>query len=403
MLIQRPDYLNFLIEWKEQQIIKVITGIRRCGKSTLFDLFHEHLLSCGISESQIISINFEDARYENLCNYRELYEYVTSRMQPDKMNYIFLDEIQHVSQYEKAVDSLFIQKHADVYITGSNAYFMSGELATLLSGRYVELKMLPLSFAEYVSAFPSTANREDLYRNYVYNSSFPFTVNLQSRRNIYTYLDGLYNTVVLNDIVERKKVQDPAMLKSVIRFLFDNIGNTCSAKKIADAMTSAGRKISNHTVENYLEAITDSLLMYRVSRFDIRGKAHLQRQEKYYLSDVGLRYYLLGPQNADHGHILENVVFLELLRRGYRVYVGKIGNVEVDFIVQDYEGNTEYYQVAWSVREQSTLQRELTPLDSIVDHNPKILLTMDNDPPASYTGIRQKYVLNWLVEPNRRF
>ncbi len=263
--------------------------------------------------------------------------------------------------------------------------------------------MLPLSFAEYVSAFPSTANREDLYRNYVYNSSFPFTVNLQSRRNIYTYLDGLYNTVVLNDIVERKKVQDPAMLKSVIRFLFDNIGNTCSAKKIADAMTSAGRKISNHTVENYLEAITDSLLMYRVSRFDIRGKAHLQRQEKYYLSDVGLRYYLLGPQNADHGHILENVVFLELLRRGYRVYVGKIGNVKWILLFRTMRETQNTTKWLGPCEKQSTLQRELTPLDSIVDHNPKILLTMDHDPPASYNGIRQKYVLNWLLEPNRRF
>lgn len=398
MLIQRPKYLNFLIEWKEQQIIKVVTGIRRCGKSTIFELFHDHLIACGVEENQIIAINFEDAEYEAIFEYKALYNYVKSKMLPDKMNYIILDEIQHVKQFEKAVDSLFIKKNADVYITGSNAYFMSGELATLLSGRYVELKMLPLSFKEYVSAFDNNMSFEELYRNYVYNSSFPYTVGLKNRRNIHAYLDGLYNTVILNDIVERKGISDPAMLKSVIKFLFDNIGNICSTKKVADTMISAGRKISNHTVENYIEGIIDSLLMYRVSRYDIKGKELLKLLEKYYLSDVGLRYYLLGTQGADQGRILENIVFLELLRRDYRVYVGKFGSAEVDFVVQDYDGNIEYYQVTWSVREESTLKRELQSLNSIADHNPKILLTMDNDPPVSYNGIRQKYVLNWLLE-----
>lgn len=398
MLINRPEYLRFLTEWKDKQVIKVVTGIRRCGKSTLFDLFRGYLKENGAADEQIISINFEDIEFEELRNYRALYDYVKEKMTPGKMNYIFLDEIQHVENYEKAVDSLFVQKNADVYITGSNAYFMSTELATLLSGRYVELNMLPLSFAEYASAFPENTAREELYRNYVYNSSFPYTVQLKNRHNIYEYLDGLFNTVVLNDIVERKSIQDPGMLKSVIRFLFDNIGNTCSAKKIADAMTSAGRKISNHTVESYLEGLTDSLLLYRVGRFDIKGKEHLRLLDKYYLADVGLRYYLLGTRNVDQGHILENVVYLELLRRGYRVYVGKAGSAEVDFVAQDYDGNLEYYQVSWSVREESTLKRELTPLDSIADHNPKILLTMDNDPPVSYNGIRQKYVLDWLLD-----
>lgn len=398
MLIQRPEYLNFLIEWKEQQIIKVITGIRRCGKSTMFDLFREYLIAQGVSEEQIISLNFEETENEELCNYKSMYHYVKSRMVEGKMNYIFLDEIQKVSEYEKAVDSLFVKRNADVYITGSNAYFMSGELATLLSGRYVELKMLPLSFSEYVSAFEKTMSKEELYKKYTYNSSFPYAAGLANRRNIYAYLDGLYNTVVLNDIVERKKVQDPLMLKSVIKFMFDNIGNTCTAKKIADTMTSAGRKISNHTVENYLEGLTESLLMYRVGRYDIKGKQHLQLFDKYYLADVGLRYYLLGTENVDQGHILENVVYLELLRRGYRVYIGKVGNAEVDFVAQDFEGNQEYYQVSWTVRDEKTLERELAPLESIADHNLKILLTMDNDPPVSYNGIRQKYVLEWLLE-----
>jgi len=385
------------MEWKDQQIIKVISGIRRCGKSTLFDLFQEHLREAGVSDNQIISINFEEAENEALLDYHPLYDYVKSKMQSDKMNYIFLDEIQHVPDYQKAVDSLFVKKNADVYITGSNAYFMSGELATLLSGRYVELKMLPLSFKEYVSAFPGNTSKEELYRNYIYNSSFPYTVGLDSRRNIHAYLDGIYNTVVLNDIVARKRVQDTSMLKSVIKFMFDNIGNLCTIKKIADSMTSAGRKVSTHTVENYLEGITDSLLMYRVGRYDIKGKEHLQLLDKYYLADMGLRYYLLGTRNVDQGHILENVVYLELLRRGYTVYIGKLGSAEVDFVAQDYEGNTEYYQVCWSVRDEATLQRELRPLDSIPDHNPKVLLTMDNDPPVSYNGIRQKYALDWFL------
>ena len=397
-MIQRTEYLNFLMEWREKNIIKVVTGIRRCGKSTLFELYKEKLIESGVSQEQITSLNFEDVEYESLCEYKALYEYVKSKMISGKMNYIFLDEIQHVNKYEKAVDSLFIQKNADVYITGSNAYFMSGELATLLSGRYVELKMLPLSFKEYVSAFDKGMNLEELYRNYVYNSSFPYTVGLDDRRNIHTYLDGLYNTVVLNDIVERKHISDPAMLKSVIKFMFDNIGNPCSAKKIADTMTSAGRRISNHTVENYLEGITDSLLMYRVGRYDIKGKEHLRLLDKYYLADVGLRYYLLGTANVDMGHILENVIYLELLRRGYKVFVGKSGSAEVDFVVQDYDGNVEYYQVAWSVRDEKTLKRELEPLDIISDHNPKYLVTMDNDPPISYNGIRQKYALSWLLE-----
>ena len=401
MLMQRPDYLSFLIEWKEQQIIKVVTGIRRCGKSTLFDLFRDYLYSIGVEEVQIISVNFEEAENDELCDHQTLYNYVKSKMQPDKMNYIFLDEIQHVKDYQKAVDSLFVKKNADVYITGSNAYFMSGELATLLSGRFVELKMLPLSFREYVSAFDKNVSKEELYRNYVYNSSFPYTVGLNNRRNIHAYLDGIYNTVVLNDIVARKKIQDPLMLKSVIHFMFDNIGNLCTVKKIADSMTSAGRKISNHTVENYLEGIIESLLMYRVSRYDIKGKGYLQLQDKYYLADIGLRYYLLGTRGVDQGHILENVVYLELIRRGYRVYVGKIGTVEVDFVAQDYDGNMEYYQVSWTVRDEKTLERELLLLDSIADHNPKYLLTMDNDPPVSHNGIRQVFVLDWLLDGQR--
>ncbi|MBR4753483.1 MAG: ATP-binding protein [Thermoguttaceae bacterium] len=398
MLIQRDDYLDFLLEWKDRQIIKVISGIRRCGKSTLFELYRDRLIKEGVLPNQIVFVNFEDAENEELRDYKILHDYVMSKMARDRMNYIFLDEIQHVPNYQKAVDSLLLRKNADVYITGSNAYFMSGELATLLSGRYVELKMLPLSFKEYVSAFDQSKTIEELYRNYVYNSSFPYTVGLENRRNIYAYLDGIFNTIVLNDVVQRKKIQDPLMLKSVIKFMVDNIGALCNPKKIADAMTSKGRKISNHTVENYLEGLTDSLLMHRVGRYDVKGKDYLQSQDKYYLADVGLRYYLLGTANVDQGRILENVVYLELLRRGGRVCVGKNGASEVDFVVQDVDGNVEYYQVSWSVREESTRKRELSALENIRDHNPKYLLTMDADPPVSYNGIRQQYALDWLID-----
>lgn len=398
MLINRPGYLRFLHDWKNKQIIKVISGIRRSGKSTLFEMFVSDLKAQGINDEQIIQINFEDVEYEELQDYKSLYNYVKSRLVPGKMTYIFLDEIQHVADYQKAVDALFIKENTDVYITGSNAYFMSGELATLLSGRYVELKILPLSFKEYCSAFDVSKTKEELYRDYLYNSSFPYTVGLQGRRNIHAYLDGIYNTVVLNDIVTRKKVQDPSMLKSVIKFMFDNIGNLCTIKKISDSMTSSGRKISNHTVENYIEGITESLLMYRVGRYDIRGKGYLQLNEKYYLADIGLRYYLLGTRDVDQGRILENIVYLELCRRGYEVYVGKIGTTEVDFVAISEDGKIEYYQVSLSVRDKNTLERELRPLNDISDHHPKYLLTLDNDPPNFHNGIEQVYVLDWLLK-----
>lgn len=396
-LIQRKQYEDFLLEWKDKQIIKVVSGIRRCGKSTLLELYKQRLIAMGVTQEQIISINFEEMRNEELCDYRKLHDTIEALMQPDKMNYIFLDEIQHVPFYQKAVDSLFIKENTDIYITGSNAYFMSGELATLLSGRYVELKMLPLSFAEYCSVFDKSHSPEELYKTYIHNSSFPYTVNLTSPQNIHAYLDGIYNTVLLQDVVKRKKIQDVGMLESVVRFLFDNIGNLCTPKKIADTMTSMNRKISNHTVENYIDALTESMILYRVDRYDIRGKDYLQLQEKYYLADVGLRYYILGTAHADAGHVLENIVFLELIRRGYRVYVGKNGNAEVDFVAIDFTGNIEYYQVSLSVRDENTLQRELAPLDAIPDHYPKILLTMDNDAPACFNGIKTQYVLDWLL------
>ena len=394
-MINRVEYLNQLIDFKDKQLIKVVTGIRRCGKSTLFELYKEHLQNNGVEGNQIISLNFESAELYDVNDHKALYHEVESRLNPDKMNYVFLDEVQLVNDFQRACDSLYILKNVDLYITGSNAGLLSGELATLLSGRYVEIKMLPLSFKEYVSVV-SESDLSRKYRDYLMNSSFPYTLELSKRKDILAYLDGIYTSIVLKDIVKRKKIADVAVLESVIRFMFDNIGNLCSATKIANTLKSGGKGASVHTVDNYLNALCESFVLYKVGRYDIKGKQFLQTQEKYYLADIGLRYYLLGTKPADTGHILENIVYLELLRRGYEIYVGKQDSTEVDFIAINDIG-TEYYQVALTVRDENTLKRELTPLDSISDHNPKYLLTLDDDPPVSYNGIRQLNALEWLL------
>lgn len=398
-MIPRNNYLENLCSFREKQLIKVVTGIRRCGKSTLFELYQEYLRNDGVAPEQIISINLEDGDYADIEDGKALYHIVKERLLPDRMNYIFLDEVQCASNFQKAVDALFIKKNCDVYITGSNAYLLSGELATLLSGRYVEIKMLPLSFKEYVSAYPEKSSADRLYQDYIHNSSFPFTLEMKRQKDIRQYLAGLLDSIVLKDIVARKRFQDISMLQSVVRFLFDNIGNMCSTKKIADTMASAGRKISVHTVESYLSALTGSFIFYQVGRYDIKGKQYLKTGDKYYTADIGLRYTALGTKKADEGHILENVVYLELLRRGYEVYVGKVGSAEVDFIAIGDEGE-EYYQVAYTVidADGGTLARELAPLDAINDHNPKYLLTMDLGPLISHNGIKQINVLDWLLK-----
>lgn len=397
-MIKRETYLHKLVSFKDKKIIKIITGIRRCGKSTLFQIFKDYLLENGIEKEQIIMLNFEDADFENLLDRKILYNYLKEKLLPQKMNYIFLDEIQNVNEFQKVVDSLYIRDNVDIYITGSNAYLLSGEIATLLSGRYVEIKMLPLSFTEYISYFPDKTDINRRYRDYLVNSSFPYALELQGNKSLINdYLRGIYNTVVLKDIVARRNISDVFMLESVIRFMFDNIGSIVSIKKISDTMTSQGRKISTHTVENYLSALCDSYILNKVSRFDIKGKQYLKTGEKYYITDIGLRYMLLGTKVTDYGHILENVVYLELLRRGYEVFIGKVAQTEVDFIATK-SGNTEYYQVALSVSNSQTLERELRPLDSISDHNPKYVLTMDEVPEISYKGIKQINAIDWLLE-----
>lgn len=394
-MIERLEYLEKLKKWKDKDVIKVVTGIRRCGKSTLYELFIDYLKSEGVDTSHIIAINLEAPDYD-FQNYRDLYNYVMERIGDSGKYYVFLDEVQNVKEFQKAVDGLYIKKNVDVYITGSNAYLLSGELATLLSGRYIEIRMLPLSFREYRDYY-GVEGDEKLYLRYVNNSSFPYALKLDDEVEVDDYLDSIYNTIIVKDIAIRKKLADTGMLRSITEFLFSSVGSTMSVKKIADTLTSNGRKISVHTVESYLEALTESYIFNRVSRYDIKGKQYLETGEKYYATDVTMRYALLGRKNLDVGHILENVVYLELIRRGYRVYIGKIGDNEVDFIAINKEGR-EYYQVSYTTRDERTLKRELSPLQKISDHYPKFILTMDMDPVADYEGIKRINVLEWLVK-----
>ena len=397
MIIERKEYLDRLIPLKDKKVIKIITGVRRCGKSTLMEIFKNYLLSVGVNKKNIISINFEDYDFYDFREPNKLYRYIKDKLDGERQNYIFLDEIQHVDEFSRVVDSLFIKNNVDIYITGSNAYMLSSEIATLISGRYIEIKMLPLSFREYVS---TTGDKKDLsrkYIDYIENSSFPYTLELRDQVNeIKPYLDAIYNTVVVKDIATRKKILDISMLESVTRFMFDNIGNPLSMKKIVDTMTSDGRKIDVKTVEKYINGLTESFVLYKANRYDIKGKQYLKTLEKYYVVDIGLRYMLLGSRSTDIGHILENVVYLELLRRGYEVYVGKVLNTEVDFVAIDNK-KTIYYQVAATTRDPKTLERELKPLTCIDDHYPKYILTLDEDPEVDYDGIRKVNALDWLL------
>lgn len=395
--IERKEYLDKLIAFRDKNIIKVITGVRRCGKSVLLELFQNYLLKQGVSEEQIVAINLEDYDFYELREPAKLHSYIKERLNKNKMTYIFIDEVQHCEDFPRVVDSLYLKKNVDIYLTGSNANLLSSEIATLLSGRYVEIMMLPLSFKEYVSSTGDTKELSRKYLEYIENSSFPYTLDLKGQpKEITLYLEGLYNTIVVKDISQRKKFPDTMMLESIARFVFDNIGNPMSTKKIADTMTSFGRKIDVKTVEKYVRALMESFIVYQAKRYNIKGKQYLKTLEKYYVVDIGLRYMLLGSRSTDVGHILENVIYLELLRRGYDVYVGKIDDLEVDFVAQD-QKKTIYYQVAATVRDENTLKRELSPLQKISDHYPKVILTLDDDPEADYDGIRRINALDWLI------
>lgn len=399
-MIERTEYLEELKRWKDKDLIKVITGIRRCGKSTLFQLFIDYLKSTGISNEQIISINLEDADY-NFEDYKQLYDYIKEKIDSKNQYYVFLDEVQNVPMFQKAVDSLYIKKNVDVYITGSNAYLLSGELATLLSGRYIEIKMLPLSFKEYVSAFDDN-NYQQLFLNYMRNGGMPGNISIikSNPNDLDKYLDGIFSTIVYKDIMARNNINDKMLLESVLKFIFDSIGSPISTKKISDTLTSKGMSTSNHTVEKYITAFIESFLIYKAERFDVKGKNLLARDYKYYVVDQGLRSYLLGKKaDSDMGHILENIVYLELLRRGYRVYVGKVDDLEVDFVAESRDG-LKYFQVALTVRDEKVLQRELRSLQKTGDHYPKYLLTLDMDLESDYDGITKINVVDWLLQDN---
>lgn len=398
-MIERTEYLEQLKRFKDKDLIKVVTGIRRCGKSTLFELFINYLKENGIKDDQIIQINLEDVDYD-FADYKELYDYVNKKLDSKKQFYVFLDEVQNVSMFQKAVDSLYIKKNVDVYITGSNAYLLSGELATLLSGRYVEIKMLPLSFKEYLSAFGNhDKSNYEYFLDYMKNGGMPGNILIlkDNPNDLDTYLEGIFTTIVYKDIITRNNITDKMLLESVLKFIFDSIGSPISTKKISDTLTSRAVPTSNHTVENYISAFVESFLIYKVERFDIKGKNLLARDYKYYVVDSGLRSYLLGKKaDSDMGHILENIVYLELLRRGYKVYVGKVDDLEVDFVAENRDG-LKYYQVALTVRDEKILERELKSLQKTGDHYPKYLITFDMDLETDYDGITKINVVDWLL------
>ena len=392
-MVKRTEYLEKLKKIKDMQIIKVITGVRRCGKSTLLSQFKNFLIESGILEEQIISINFEDLKFEDLKDYKLLYQYINERLVPNKKNYIFIDEIQEVENFQRAVDSLFIKDNTDIYITGSNAMMLSGELATLLSGRYIEISILPLSFSEYLE-LDETQDVRQTWNKYFENGGFPYAIQIKDDDIRKDYLTGIYNTVLLKDIVARNKVQDITLLESVVKFLFENIGNIVSPKKIADTLVSYGRKTTSSTVENYIEALKSSFILYKAGRYDIKGKQYLKSLEKYYIVDIGLRKLLINKKHSDIGHILENIVYLELIRRGYTVYIGKIGDLEIDFIAER-NNEREYYQVSATILDENTFKREIMPLKKVKDNFQKFIISMD-EINLSEDGIKHLNILDFL-------
>lgn len=405
-MVQRKEYLQRLQDWKDEKVIKVVTGIRRCGKSTLFLQFQQLLKENGIQDEQIIAINFEELEYEHLLDYKALYSYIKERMRSGKMTYIFLDEIQKVPSFEKVVDSLYVKDDTDIYITGSNAYMLSGDLATLLTGRYVEISMLPLSFREYCGL--TKLETDKAFAEYLKNGGMPYIAVMErTNEKVEAYLEGIYNTVIVKDIEDRqvrkesdllkRKVSDIVLLKTISRFLSSTIGSPVSVRSVTDYLVSSGRKISPNTVNDYMEALSESFVFYPVERFDIVGKQLLKANRKWYMVDLGLRNHILPRKTYDLGFSIENVVYFELLRRGYKVNVGKYGNAEVDFVAQR-QGNLTYFQVTADMTAKETFEREMKPFYDIRDNYEKIVLTLDRFTVGNYEGIQVMNVLDWLIE-----
>lgn len=400
-MIERKEYLKQLLSWKDQSIIKVLTGIRRCGKSTILKLYQEYLLNNGIDPSQIISINFEELEYEDLQDYKKLYQYIKDKLVENKMMYIFLDEIQNVPSYEKVVDSLHVKENIDIYITGSNSYIFSGQLATYLSGRYIEIPVLPLSFKEVYN--PQT-NKEEAFQKYIKTGGFPYIHQIQLlNEQIDMYLEGIYNTVIVKDIEERinrknsKSVTDIALLKAISKYLSSVVGSPVSIRSITNYFKSNERTNSPNTISNYVEALCESYLYYPVEVMDVSGKEVLKSNKKYYIVDPGIRNYILPKQFYDLGFTIENIVYLELLRRRYNVNIGRNGRTEVDFIAKRNDVYT-YIQVTASLVDENTFNREIRPLKQIKDNYEKIILTLDRYTLGNYEGIKVINIIDWLLE-----
>ena len=394
---QRPEYLKRLIKWKEKHLIKVITGVRRCGKSTLMSLFIEYLKSTGVGDDQIVAVNLEDIENKQLLNNQVLYDYLKERLCDGKYTYVFIDEVQQCPQFETVVDSLFLKENVDVYITGSIAYMLSGELITLLSGRYVEIRMLPLSFSEYLS-FTGNSRTNAAFNNYLKYGSFPYVAALDKETSLAKeYIDGIYNTILIKDVAKREGIRDISVLESIVTHMSGHIGRSVSVKKICDTINASGRKVSINTVERYMRALTDSMMFCKIDRYDIKAGQSLKTLGKYYIVDSGFRDLLLSGSAPDLGLLLENIVYLELIRRGYKVNIGKIADKEVDFVAR-HESGRNYYQVAVTTLAPDTLTNELEPLQMIQDHHPKYLLTLDEfNAGVNHNGIRQYNVLDWLT------
>lgn len=404
-MVQRKEYLEKLIEWKDDDVIKVVTGIRRCGKSTLLMQYQDYLKSIGIEENQIIAVNFEELEYEELCDYKKLYAYIKDRLVADKITYIFLDEIQKVPSFEKVVDSLYVKPNIDIYITGSNAYMLSGDLATLLTGRYVEISMLPLSFSEYMQL--SDKDKESAFADYIKYGGLPFVATMdRTDDKVDTYLEGIYNTVIVKDIEDRqkrqesnsdkRKINDIPLLKTIAKYLSSVIGSPVSLRGITNYLVSSGRKISANTVSNYVNALIESFIFYPAKRFDIVGKQLLKANKKYYMVDLGIRNHILPRKYYDLGFSVENIVFFELLRRGYKVTIGKYQENEVDFVAEK-RGELTYFQVTADMVSESTFDREMKPLYAIQDNYEKIVLTLDKLTVGNYDGIKVVNVIDWLL------
>jgi uncharacterized protein len=405
----RKEYIDKLLSYKDKDLIKVVSGLRRSGKSTLLEIYHDHLKKQGIGERQMQFFNFELP--ENYLNktWSDIYFNIKKKMQPDKTNYIFLDEVQNIPFFEKLVDGLFATENTDIYITGSNAFLLSSELATLLSGRYIEISILPFSFKEYLTARKIDSgnkylNFEALFFDYVNETSLPKGVELRESGfdKIYEYLDAIYTTIIEKDITQRHQINDKRAFANIVKFVASNIGNQLSPSNISKTLKQDGQNIHHTTVEKYLDYLVTSFVFYKVNRFDLKGKKQLATQEKYYLVDVGLLNVLAGKERiTERGHILENIVYLELVRRGNKVWTGTARNTEVDFVCKNPTGEIDYYQVAWQMTNESTVEREFGALEKINDNYPKYLLTTDSFT-QNRSGIRHMNVFNWLLETNEK-